>query len=157
MTPLSYPVTFPAEPSVMPQARMAQQPSWTPAPRAKPAVARSMQRPVASSLAGRKMGQGDAELVARGSDIVFSFLTSLAAMVSGVAIAVTFGKGESGAARPAGPPGMPRPASSRPAQARPIWYFIGGFVTLMGAANIWSSVNRAVALQPLQQTVSNGS
>ena len=149
-----YPVTFPQVP-VMPQARMAQQPSWSPAARAKPAVARSMQRPVASSLSGRRMSQGDAELVARGSDIVFSFLTSLAAMVSGVAIAVTFGKGE-GAAPRTGPPGMPRPTSARATQAKPIWYMIGGFVTLLGAANIWSSVNRAVALNP-QTTASNGS
>ena len=97
------------------------------------------------------MGQTEAALWARGSDIAFSILTGLAAIVSGLGLIIEFGKGEPvrrGAVAPVIPGQPPRPAAVSGKPAQPVWYVVGGAVALLGVANIWSSINRAAALQP---------
>ncbi len=157
MNQIGFPVQFPTAVGEMPAVKLAQQNrSWAPARRENPMMARRMTRPVGSNMSG-KLGQTEAMLWARGSDIAFSILTGLAAIVSGLGLVVEFGKGEPGrrGAAPVGPirPGMvpraPTGIAGKPAQ--PVWYVIGGVVALLGVANIWSSINRAAALQiPMQ-------
>ena len=134
------------------QTRMVQgnTPGWTPARRIQPMMGQNMTRPVRSAMSGVRVGQGEAQLWARGSDIAFSILTGLAAIVSGIGVIINFGKGEASRRGMVSPmPGAPpRPAMvGRP--SRPVWYVIGGAVALLGVANIWSSINRAAALQPM--------
>jgi len=91
------------------------------------------------------LGQGEAQLVARGSDIAFSILAGVAAIVSGIAVMVQFGKGETATYTTR----EGRMAPGRPGKgAKPAWYVVGGIVSLLGLANIWSSINRASAIQP---------
>jgi hypothetical protein len=93
------------------------------------------------------LGQGEAALVARGSDIAFSILAGVAAVVSGIAIIVNFGKGE--IAEPQRfERGRPVGTGRAGAGAKPTWYVVGGIVSLLGVANIWSSINRASSIQP---------
>ncbi len=142
MNGTGFPVQFPQAP-VMPQVRLSQgNGGWAPAQRQHPA--RRLRPAGPTNMA--PLGQGEAELVARGSDIAFSILAGVAAIVSGVAVMVTFGKGDTGAA-----PRDPRAQFAPRAGARgskPVWYVVGGIVSLLGAANIWSSINRAAALHP---------
>ena len=152
MNQIGFPVQFPTAVGEMPAVKLAQQNrSWAPARRENPMMARRMTRPVGSNMSG-KLGQTEAMLWARGSDITFSILTGLAAIVSGLTLIMELGKGEK--ARRAAVPeraGMaPRPGiPGRPSE--PTWYWIGGVVTVMGIANIWSSISRAAALQaPVQ-------
>ncbi len=160
MRQTGFPVQFPTPAREMPAVRMAQPANqgWVPARRAQPMVAQHMSRSVGPTMSG-EMGQTEAMLWARGSDIAFSILTGLAAIVSGLGLVVEFGKGEPGrraAALPIRPGVTPRPAVSvagKPAQ--PVWYVIGGVVALLGVANIWSSINRAAALNiPSQPSAS---
>ncbi len=148
MRQIGFPVQFPTTVGEMPAVKMAQlNRGWAPARRESPMMARRMTRPVGSNMSGR-IWQTEAILWARGSDIAFSILTGLAAIVSGLGLVMEFGKGEK-ATRAAAPerPGMiPRPGiPGKPAQ--PVWYVLGGAVALLGVANIWSSINRASALQ----------
>lgn len=157
------PVQPPTAPPSLPEVRLAQPgqtavpqghgTGWTPARRAAPMMAQRVAQPARSTLSGKRVGQGEAQLWARGSDITFSILTGLAAVVSGLGLIIEFGKGEParrGATVAPTPTGVPRPVpvavTGRP--ARPIWYVIGGAVSLLGIANIWASINRAAALQP---------
>lgn len=137
-----FPVQFPTA-SAMPQVRLAQ-PGWTPAPRQQPTT-RLLPRPTSSAHMA-PLGQGEAQLVARGADITFSILAGVAAIVSGVAVMVQFGKGEAGTGT------MVREGRMTPGRAakgaKPAWYVVGGIVSLLGLANIWSSINRASAIQP---------
>jgi hypothetical protein len=151
MNQTGFPVQFPAAPQ-MPQARMAQ-PAWAPARRAQqPMMAVRMSRPVSSTMGGHQVGQSAAQLWARGSDITFSILTGVAAVVSGVALIMNFGKGQVGTPTRTIPGAPGQPMQVVPGQAaqqgKQLWYFVGGAISLIGLANIWSSINRAAALQP---------
>lgn len=163
MNATGFPVQFPMTPS-LPQARMAQ--AWTPARRQQPMAVR-MSRPVSSTLGAHKLGQSTAQLWARGSDISFSILTGVAAIVSGLALVINFGKGEAGLParpQPSAIPGQPMTMvpGRQSSQSKPVWYVVGGVIAFLGAANIWSSINRASSLQiqtaqtapPANQTVS---
>ncbi len=148
MRQTGFPVQFPTTAGEMPAVKMAQlNRGWAPARREAPMMARRMTRPVGSNMSGR-IGQTEAMLWARGSDIAFSILTGLAAIVSGLGLIMELGKGER-AIRAVAPerPGM-APTPGTPARpSDPKWYWIGGAVAVMGVANIWSSINRAAALQ----------
>ena len=159
MRAIGFPVQFPTTPGTLPAVQMAQPASqgWSPARRAKPMMAQRMTRPVGSTMAGRRMGQSEAELWARGSDITFSILTGLAAIVSGLGLVIEFGKGESGRASSATPAERaeairtgraPRVPGGGRTSSKPVWFLLGGGVALLGIANIWSSINRASAIQP---------
>ncbi len=162
MRQTGFPVQFPTPAQAMPAVRMAQPAiqGWSPARRAQPMVAQRLSRSVGPVMSG-KMGQTEAMLWARGSDIAFSILTGLAAIVSGLGLVIEFGKGEPGRrgvapAVPGRPGVVPRPTGVVGAKAaQPVWYVIGGAVALMGVANIWSSINRAAALQIPGQTTAS--
>jgi len=127
----------------MPQVRLAQ--PWAPARRQQPLAVRAT-RPVVPTLGGSRVGQTTAQLWARGSDISFSILTGVAAIVSGIALVVNFGKGDP-AIPPRIVPGMPPVPGRSATSGKPMWYVIGGLISVLGAANIWSSINRASAIQ----------
>jgi hypothetical protein len=110
-------------------------------------------------MGSHKVGQTAAELWARGSDITFSILTGVAAVVSGLSLAMSFGKAQPGVPGrmvPAAPGQAPQVIPGTPQQpSRPIWYVVGGVISAIGVANIWSSINRASALQQIPATAAN--
>ncbi len=154
MKQTGFPVQMPTTAGAMPEVRLAQPGNqrWTPARRAQPMVAQRMSRPVGSTMSG-KMGQTEAAIWARGSDITFSILTGLAAVVSGVAIILELGKATPGTRTTIAPrPGMPaRTVVSGGEKAKVGWYVTGGAVALIGIINIFASITRAASLQiPVQ-------
>ncbi len=172
MIAMGIPVQGPTTPPALPQVTLVQpgqaqtgqtrmqghNPGWTPARRIQPMMAQRITRPVYATMSGKRVGQTEAALWARGSDIAFSILTGLAAIISGIGLIIEFGKGEParrGVVMPTQPGQLPRPmVAGKP--ARPVWYAIGGAVALLGVANIWASINRAAVLQPMTVPVATG-
>ncbi len=150
MRQTGFPVQFPTQAGSMPPVRLAQPTSqgWTPARRAQPMMAQRLSRPVGPVMSG-KMGQTEAAIWARGSDITFSILTGLAAVVSGVAIILELGKATIGyRVTKSARPGVPsRTVVSRGENAKVGWYVTGCVVALIGIVNILSSITRAASLQ----------
>ncbi len=152
MRQTGFPVQMPTQVGSMPPVRLAQPASqgWSPARRTQPMMAQRTTRPSGPVTSG-KMGQTEAAIWARGSDITFSILTGLAAMVGGIGIILERGRAVASVSTPAPPraPGAPpRPPVVRPGKkASTGWYVAGVGIALLGAINIFASISRAASLQ----------
>lgn len=109
----SVPVTFPQQQGFMGQQAQAQpqQGAWRPAPRAHH-YQHQMGRP-------HRLGQAS---IATGADVLFSLVTGVGALVTGIAVATMVGADKD--------------------KPRPTWKWIGGIVTALGILTILVDVGK---------------